>query len=88
MTREPRLPRLVLICLSSIAAAQFGTPTAQADQANAGALDQTAVRGTPRTDRNSQLAHVQLVEKARQGGIDLYFAGDSITRRWGTSDPK
>ena len=40
----------------------------------------------PRTDANSQLAHQQLVEKARRGGIDLYFEGDSITRRWGTSD--
>jgi len=40
----------------------------------------------PRTDQNSQTAHVQLVEKARKGGIDIYFEGDSITRRWGTSD--
>jgi lysophospholipase L1-like esterase len=32
------------------------------------------------------LAHEDLVRKAAQGGIDLYFAGDSITRRWGTSD--
>jgi lysophospholipase L1-like esterase len=32
------------------------------------------------------LAHEQLVAKARKGGIDLYFEGDSITRRWGTSD--
>jgi lysophospholipase L1-like esterase len=40
----------------------------------------------PRTDSNSQLAHVQLLEKARKGGIDIYFEGDSITRRWGTSD--
>jgi lysophospholipase L1-like esterase len=39
-----------------------------------------------RTDRNSQIAHEQLLEKARSGRIDLYFAGDSITRRWGTSD--
>ena len=29
---------------------------------------------------------MQLVEKARKGGIDIYFEGDSITRRWGTSD--
>jgi lysophospholipase L1-like esterase len=43
-------------------------------------------RPAPRTDRNSQIAHEQLVEKARRGGIDIYFAGDSITRRWGTSD--
>src|SRR5204863_6095931 len=39
-----------------------------------------------RTDRNSQIAHEQLVEKARQGKIDLYFVGDSITRRWGATD--
>ena len=26
------------------------------------------------------------LEKARRGGIDVYFEGDSITRRWGTSD--
>ena len=40
----------------------------------------------PRSDRNSQVAHAQLVEKARKGGIDVYFAGDSITRRWGATD--
>jgi lysophospholipase L1-like esterase len=40
----------------------------------------------PRTDRNSQLAHAELLAKARQGRIDVYFLGDSITRRWGTSD--
>src|SRR6266567_1225098 len=39
-----------------------------------------------RNDRNSQLAHAQLLEKARRGGIDLYFVGDSITRRWGATD--
>jgi len=32
------------------------------------------------------LAHQQLVSKARSGGIDLYFLGDSITRRWGCTD--
>ena len=46
-----------------------------------------ADRPAPRADKNSQLAHEQLVEKAKQGGIDIYFVGDSITRRWGTSDP-
>jgi len=40
----------------------------------------------PRTDKNSQLAHQQLLEKRRQGRIDVYFAGDSITRRWGATD--
>ncbi|MGP8245221.1 MAG: GDSL-type esterase/lipase family protein [Bryobacteraceae bacterium] len=40
----------------------------------------------PRTDRNSLLAHAQLLEKARQGKIDIYFEGDSITRRWEATD--
>ena len=43
---------------------------------------------SPRTDPNSQLAHLQLLDKARKGGIDVYFLGDSITRRWGCSDPQ
>jgi lysophospholipase L1-like esterase len=43
---------------------------------------------SPRTDHNSQLAHEQLVAKAKAGGIDLYFLGDSITRRWGCTDPQ
>ncbi len=42
----------------------------------------------PRTDANSILAHQQLLAKARAGGIDLYFLGDSITRRWGCTDPQ
>jgi lysophospholipase L1-like esterase len=45
-----------------------------------------ADRPSARTDANSQLAHAQLVEKAKKGCIDIYFEGDSITRRWGTSD--
>jgi cephalosporin-C deacetylase-like acetyl esterase/lysophospholipase L1-like esterase len=39
-----------------------------------------------RTDANSKLAHEQLLQKAKSGHIDVYFLGDSITRRWGTSD--
>lgn len=39
-----------------------------------------------RTDQNSLIAHEQLVQKARAGGIDVYFEGDSITRRWGALD--
>jgi lysophospholipase L1-like esterase len=39
-----------------------------------------------RTDQNSLVAHAQLLEKARKGGIDIYFEGDSITRRWGATD--
>jgi lysophospholipase L1-like esterase len=39
-----------------------------------------------RTDANSRTAHEQLLEKARKGRIDVYFVGDSITRRWGATD--
>src|SRR6266699_2661388 len=39
-----------------------------------------------RTDQNSLTAHAQLLEKAQRGRIDIYFEGDSITRRWGATD--
>src|SRR5437867_3752487 len=39
-----------------------------------------------RTDPNSLTAHAQLLNKARRGGVDIYFEGDSITRRWGATD--
>jgi lysophospholipase L1-like esterase len=39
-----------------------------------------------RADHNSHLAHQQLLAKARSGRIDVYFEGDSITRRWGATD--
>jgi lysophospholipase L1-like esterase len=40
----------------------------------------------PRTDANSRTAHAELLRKAKQGRIDVYFVGDSITRRWGALD--
>ena len=40
----------------------------------------------PRTDENSRVAHEALVRKAGSGVIDVYFIGDSITRRWGAVD--
>jgi lysophospholipase L1-like esterase len=45
-----------------------------------------AAQGVPRTDPNSALAHKQLLEKTKAGHIDIYFEGDSITRRWGATD--
>jgi lysophospholipase L1-like esterase len=39
-----------------------------------------------RPDANSLVAHSQLLAKAKQGGIDVYFEGDSIARRWGALD--
>jgi lysophospholipase L1-like esterase len=44
------------------------------------------IAAIPRTDPNSQAAHLQLLQKAKTGRIDIYFLGDSITRRWGTAD--
>jgi len=41
---------------------------------------------TPRADKNSQIAHRQFLTKGKQGRIDVYFEGDSITRRWGATD--
>jgi lysophospholipase L1-like esterase len=64
---------LAILALSSISAAQTTRPT-RADQPVA------------RTDANSQKAHQQLLEKAKKGRIDIYFVGDSITRRWGATD--
>jgi lysophospholipase L1-like esterase len=43
-------------------------------------------RPTARTDQNSITAHTQLLEKAKSSHIDIYFEGDSITRRWGATD--
>jgi lysophospholipase L1-like esterase len=45
-----------------------------------------ALQAVARTDANSMRAHEQLLQKARSGRIDLYFLGDSITRRWGATD--
>src|SRR5260221_9961764 len=45
-----------------------------------------AERPVSRADANSIAAHAQLLEKAKQGRIDIYFEGDSITRRWGATD--
>src|SRR5215472_11210493 len=45
-----------------------------------------ADRAVPRTDANSRVAHEQLLAKRSQGKIDIYFEGDSITRRWGATD--
>lgn len=45
-----------------------------------------ATEPVPRSDQNSLTAHAQLLEKAKKGRIDIYFEGDSITRRWGATD--
>jgi lysophospholipase L1-like esterase len=42
----------------------------------------------PRTDANSLQAHQDLLAKRGKGRIDVYFVGDSITRRWGAAEPR
>src|SRR6185436_11755375 len=63
------------LCVANLVTGQRGEGTVTAGD-----------QPTPRDDSNSKLAHAELLEKARKGGIDIYFEGDSITRRWGTSD--
>jgi lysophospholipase L1-like esterase len=43
-------------------------------------------QSSARTDQNSMIAHQELLAKSKQGRIDVYFEGDSITRRWGATD--
>ena len=73
MQHRPFFLRSLLI-LAALASPVFPQSPMPADQP------------VPRNDRNSQLAHEQLIEKARRGKIDVYFVGDSITRRWGATD--
>jgi lysophospholipase L1-like esterase len=56
--------------------------TAYAQGRPATAADQPV----PRTDANSKLAHEQMLANLTKGRIDIYFAGDSITRRWRATD--
>lgn len=50
------------------------------------AIDEPADKPSPRLDNTSIAAHQELLAKKHKGQIDVYFLGDSITRRWGTSD--
>jgi (4-O-methyl)-D-glucuronate---lignin esterase len=56
------------------------------DPADRTSRDAPADHAAPRTDANSMTAHAQLLRKAKQGRIDVYFEGDSIVRRWGALD--
>jgi lysophospholipase L1-like esterase len=72
-----------------IAAAALALASAAlAAQETAGSVPDLAATTIPqpRTDANSDLAHAELVRKASAGVIDVYFLGDSITRRWGALD--
>ncbi|HKE93698.1 MAG TPA: GDSL-type esterase/lipase family protein [Povalibacter sp.] len=51
-----------------------------------GNVAEPANKPSRRLDENSHLGHEGLLKKKTQGQIDVYFLGDSITRRWGASD--
>lgn len=82
MTLSKVLLRIVLFWMTLVAALASNASAQEAPARAATAADQPV----PRTDQNSRIAHEQLLEKARRGGIDIYFEGDSITRRWGALD--
>jgi lysophospholipase L1-like esterase len=87
----PPAPKATAASTKAEPAEAAAPATSQAVPAAAGAAaprrrGPAADQAVPRGDANSRLAHEQLLEKARRGKIDVYFVGDSITRRWGTSD--
>jgi lysophospholipase L1-like esterase len=53
-----------------------------------GASAEGTVQAIPRSDPVSLRAHAELLAKRQGGVIDVFFEGDSITRRWGCSDPE
>jgi lysophospholipase L1-like esterase len=81
MTNQPSVLRIIVLGLLVVHPATI-VKSVQMPGSKPEAADQPS----PRADSNSMLAHSQLVKKAKQGRIDVYFEGDSITRRWGTSD--
>src|SRR5437868_2022845 len=64
-------------------AAKLLTGPAQGGGTNQVIPASPADRPAARNDDATWLSkHTELVEKAKKGHIDLYFEGDSITRRW------
>ena len=82
---------MLVACVDPVrnASSEFALPTQEPKPVAAKvATVEAADVPSARTDANSMLAHQQLLAKAKQGRIDLYFLGDSITRRWGATDDK
>jgi len=76
MRTECRFSALLLMLLA------FASDDARSGPSTIEPADQAIAR----TDANSLQAHEQLLAKRTQGRIDVYFMGDSITRRWGARD--
>ena len=79
--------RTLLVSLALLGFAGDGGQPARAavPQAENATVPPTGV-ARRRTDPNSEIAHSELLAKAHAGVIDVYFVGDSITRRWGALD--
>jgi lysophospholipase L1-like esterase len=86
--RQPFLKNRAAFSLATLTISVLITATARAQiqEPIKAALPTRADQPVARSDRNSMLAHAELLEKRKKGRIDVYFEGDSITRRWGTSD--
>ncbi len=81
--------RLLTAVLLTTAASSAQNPEdgSKSKQLSAGFRSPNAAdQGAPRTDANSKLAHEQMVANLKNGRIDVYFVGDSITRRWRATD--
>src|SRR6266404_3518871 len=74
--------------ISILAAVPFVSVAAPEQQSAMSSRSGSGSYPEPWSDSNSLAAHQQLVQKAKQGGIDVFFVGDSITRRWGATDPQ
>jgi lysophospholipase L1-like esterase len=83
------LPSMALMLLGSSVVGQPTTLASSYQPETAYSRQQPqsgANRPVARLDANSRMAHTQLLDKAKKGRIDVYFVGDSITRRWGATD--
>jgi hypothetical protein len=69
-----------------LAAASMVGPAPSSASAQAKGRWPAADQPVERTDANSRLAHQQMLKNLKKGRIDLYFVGDSITRRWRATD--
>jgi lysophospholipase L1-like esterase len=64
----------------------ISTPGLLKQKSGGGDAAAAADQPVPRTDANSKLAHQQMIANLKKGRIDVYFVGDSITRRWRATD--
>jgi lysophospholipase L1-like esterase len=76
----------IWIALPFLVAIVLAGPSPQSAFAQGKGRPPAADQPVARTDPNSRLAHQQMVKNLKKGRIDVYFAGDSITRRWRATD--